>query len=260
VVLGLLLALDIHSRLYYCSTEGVQDDDDDTASEDGSDEGSEDEEEGDDESGSDEDTKHAAKATRKAKVDAGYEKVGMDVESSDESEGSDNDEEDEDDSYEEKVVDYSREKDLASKVLERVMASSKTLELDEAQPHKTVEIEGKQTVKGTKSPAKETKTIETTATVKEVKKSEATEPARKNKKVEPVAESSQEDGLKRTVFVRNLPLEAKVQDLRRQFSDFGEVKSFRLVLHPITKYARNEYSSHYFSRGYICGLHFFQQH
>jgi RNA recognition motif-containing protein len=163
------------------------------------------------------------------------------VESSDESEGSDNDEEDEDDSYEEKVVDYSREKDLASKVLERVMASSKALELDEAQPNKTVEIEGKQAVKGTKSPAKETKTIETTATVKEVKKSEATEPARKNKKVEPVAESSQEDGLKRTVFVRNLPLEAKVQDLRRQFSDFGEVKSFRLVLHPITKYALDEY-------------------
>jgi hypothetical protein len=259
VVLGLLLALDIHSRLYYCSTEGVQDDDDDTASEDGSDEGSEDEEEGDDESGSDEDTKHAAKATRKAKIDAG-QKAELDVESSDESEGSDNDEEDEDDSYEEKVVDYSREKDLASKVLERVMASSKTLELDEAQPHKTVEIEGKQTVKGTKSPAKETKTTETTATVKEVKKSESTESARKNKKVEPVAETSQEDGLKRTVFVRNLPLEAKVQDLRRQFSDFGEVKSFRLVLHPITKYARNEYSSHYFSRGYICGLHFFQQH
>ena len=243
MVLGLLLALDIQSlgsHVYPCSTEGVQDDDDDTASEDGSDEGSEEDEEDDDESGSDEDTKHAAKATRKAKVDAG-QKAELDVESGDEPEGSDNDEEDEDDSYEEKVVDYSREKDLASKVLERVMASSKALELDEAQPNKTVEIEGKQTVKGTKSPAKETKTIETSATVKEVKKSEATEPARKNKKVEPVAKTSQEDGLKRTVFVRNLPLEAKVQDLRRQFSDFGEVKSFRLVLHPITKYALDEY-------------------
>ncbi|KAG0563691.1 hypothetical protein KC19_8G051800 [Ceratodon purpureus] len=221
------------------SLEGIQDGDDETASEDESDEGSDDEEEDDFESESDEDTNHTAKATRKAKVDA---KAELDMESSDESDGSDNDEEDEDDSSEEKADTYLKEKDLANRVLQKVMAFSKALEHDEAQPNKTSDIEAKQTVKATK-------TIKTTATVKEVKKSEkevkksekevkkseVMEPARKNKTVEPVAETSQKDGLKRTVFVRNLPLEAKVQDLRRQFSDFGEVKSFRLVLHPITK-------------------------
>ena len=220
-----------------CSSlaEGIQDDDDDTTSEDEGDDGSEDEEQDVDESEDDEDTEHAVKATWKLKDDACQE-AEQDMESNDE--GSDNDE-DEDDSFEEKDVDYSREKDLASKVLEKVMASSKRL--DESQLNKTDQIGEKKiakpkvSVEGTKFSTKGATAVETTAAVKEVKKPKVRELARTNKTEEPVAETSLEDSLKKTVFVRNLPSEAKVPDLRRQFSDFGEVKSFRLVLHPTTK-------------------------
>jgi len=222
-------------------TEETRDDDDDTASEDESDEGSEEREEGD-ESESDEDTEFAVKATKKFKVDAlkpGKQIADLDMASSDD-EDEDEDDEDEDLS-EEKVVDFSREKELANRVFERVVASSKVQELDEALSDDVAEIEVKKvapkkvSAKDTKVPVKETKTSETKASVKEVKKPELAESSKKTKKSEPVAETSQEDSLNRTVFVRNLPLEAKVQDLRRQFSEFGEVKSFRLVLHPITK-------------------------
>jgi nucleolar protein 4 len=41
--------------------------------------------------------------------------------------------------------------------------------------------------------------------------------------------------MRRTVFIRNLPVDVNVLDMRRRFSAFGEVKSFRPVLHPITK-------------------------
>lgn len=231
------------------------DDDDDTASEDESDEGSEGEEDGDDGSESDEGSKHAANAPKKLRVDGDVLKLARrnadpDMESSDdEEEDEDEDDEDEEDSSEEKVVDYSREKDLANRVFEKVMASSKAQELDEAQPNNNVEIEVKQIAKQ-KFPAKDTKALEKESkageirgSAKKVKEPEVTEPAkapakepaRTSKKCEPVAGTSQADSLNRTVFVRNLPLEAKVQDLRRRFADFGEVKSFRLVLHPITK-------------------------
>ncbi|KAJ7543705.1 hypothetical protein O6H91_09G049400 [Diphasiastrum complanatum] len=41
--------------------------------------------------------------------------------------------------------------------------------------------------------------------------------------------------LQKTVFIRNLPLDANVTDLRKRFSAFGIVKSLRLVLHPMTR-------------------------
>jgi len=233
------------SHLYPTLTEATHDDDDDTASEDESDEGSEEEEEGDDGTQSDQDTEHAVNVTKKLKVDGDSLKsrrqsVDLDMGISDDEEvdeDEDEDDEDEEDSSEEKVVDYLREKELASRIFERVVASSKAQGLDEAQPDDKVEIAAKDKVpaKDTKSPVKETRTSEIKASAKEVKKPEVAVPSKKSEKGEPVAGTSQEDSLNRTVFVRNLPQEAKVQDLRRQFSDFGEVKSFRLVLHPITK-------------------------
>lgn len=235
------------SHIFPALTDAAQEDDDDTASEEESDEDSEEEEQGDDGSESDEDTEHAVNARKKLKVDADVLKsakqsAGLDLESSDDEDededDEDEDDEDEEDSSEEKVVDLSTEKELANRVLEKVLASAKA---EEAQPDNNLELEVKQIAKqkvlakDIKAPVKETKTSEIRGPVKEVKKPEIAEPSKKSKRDEPVVETSEEDSLTRTVFVRNLPLESKVPDLRRQFSEFGEVKSFRLVLHPITK-------------------------
>lgn len=218
--------------------EATEDDVDETASEDESDEGSEDgndeDSEDEDGSGSEEDVKHSPKVTKKMKVDSSNlkqssPKVDIDIESSDEEDvdDEDDDEGEESEKDKEQVIDFSEEKDLAKRILKKVTASSKTKEQDNVQLTDSLEIGGKQTAKQ-KSSAKETKPA-----VKETKTPKVADTVKNAKKVELAA--SQDDGLSRTVFVRNLPLEANVQDLRRQFSDFGEVKAFRLVLHPITK-------------------------
>lgn len=224
--------------MYSGLTEATEDDVDETASEDESDEGSEDgndeDSEDEDGSGSEEDVKHSPKVTKKMKVDSSNlkqssPKVDIDIESSDEEDEDDEDDDEGEESEKDKeqVIDFSEEKDLAKRILKKVTASSKTKEQDNVQLTDSLEIGGKQTAKQ-KSSAKETKPA-----VKETKTPKVADTVKNAKKVELAA--SQDDGLSRTVFVRNLPLEANVQDLRRQFSDFGEVKAFRLVLHPITK-------------------------
>lgn len=107
------------------------DDDDDIVSEDESDEGSEGEEDGDDGSEFDEGSKYVVNVFKKLRVDGDVLKlvrwnVDLDMESSDdEEEDEDEDDEDEEDLFEEKVVDYLREKDLVNRVFEKVMVLSK---------------------------------------------------------------------------------------------------------------------------------------
>ncbi|BBN17317.1 nucleolar protein 4 [Marchantia polymorpha subsp. ruderalis] len=61
-------------------------------------------------------------------------------------------------------------------------------------------------------------------------------PSKAKKAVEPAVSEKDEDQntFGRTVFIRNLPMDAKVPELRKMFSDFGVVKSLRMVLHPVT--------------------------
>ncbi|KAL3680177.1 hypothetical protein R1sor_023133 [Riccia sorocarpa] len=56
------------------------------------------------------------------------------------------------------------------------------------------------------------------------------------KAVDPAAsaENADDNPMERTLFIRNLPTDAEVRELRKLFSDFGVVKSFRMVLHPVT--------------------------
>lgn len=207
--------------------------DDDTASEDESEDGDEDEDKSDIEVA-------VEKAGKKLKPHMSSEKPLYQKESSDEEDNtsesdeeegiSESDEDDESDlnmSEVPSVPNASKvtEKDLMQRVLQKVVNSSKTQEIVETQPDVTPTSASQQ---GSKLAVKK----------KEILPSEViNESAKKLKRgVEEAAPTvSKEDSLKRTVFVRNLPLDAKVPDMRRQFSAFGEVKSFRMVLHPITK-------------------------
>ncbi|KAH9602356.1 hypothetical protein KSS87_020021 [Heliosperma pusillum] len=47
-----------------------------------------------------------------------------------------------------------------------------------------------------------------------------------------------EDDLPRTIFINNLPFDCDPEELKQRFSSFGEVQSFVLVLHPLTKRPR----------------------
>ncbi|XP_024539975.1 RNA-binding protein 28 [Selaginella moellendorffii] len=115
---------------------------------------------------------------------------------SDEEEDEEDEEDDEeDDEEEEKPLD---EKNLVSKVLSKVVTEpGKAKDGDEDR----------------KSPM---------AASREVKKPLAAKPP-------------EENSMERTLFVRNLPPDAKVHDLKKKFSEFGDVTSLRLVLHPATK-------------------------
>lgn len=210
-------------------------DDDDTASEDESEDDSED----GDEDKSDIEVA-VEKAGKKLKPHMSSEKPLYQKESSDEEDNtsesdeeegvSESDEDDESDlnmSEVPSVPNASKvtEKDLMQRVLQKVVNSSKTQETVETQPDVNPTSASQQ---GSKLAVNK----------KEILPSEViNESAKKLKRgVEEAAPTvSKEDSLKRTVFVRNLPLDAKVPDMRRQFSAFGEVKSFRMVLHPITK-------------------------
>ncbi|KAL2612899.1 hypothetical protein R1flu_024591 [Riccia fluitans] len=49
-----------------------------------------------------------------------------------------------------------------------------------------------------------------------------------------LAKDADDNAIGRTLFIRNLPMDAESRELRKLFSDFGVVKSFRMVLHPVT--------------------------
>lgn len=53
-----------------------------------------------------------------------------------------------------------------------------------------------------------------------------------------IAHADDSKSIERTVFIRNLPSDVNVEEMREKFSVFGDVKSARLVLHPVTKYAK----------------------
>ena len=206
-------------------------DDDDTASED--------ESEDEDEDNSDIEVA-VEKAGKKLKPHMSSEKPLYQKESSDEEDNtsesdeeegiSESDEDDESDlnmSEEPSAPNASKvtEKDLMQRVLQKVVNSSKTQETVETQPDINPTSASPQ---GSKLTVKKKEMLPS-----EVIKESAKKFNRLAEEAMPTV--SKEDSLKRTVFVRNLPLDAKVPDMHRQFSAFGEVKSFRLVLHPITK-------------------------
>ncbi|XP_010254678.1 PREDICTED: RNA-binding protein 28 isoform X2 [Nelumbo nucifera] len=62
----------------------------------------------------------------------------------------------------------------------------------------------------------------------------------KSSKVETVAlgRVDSEDDLQRTIFISNLPFDVDIEDVKKRFSAFGEVKSFVPVLHQVTKRPR----------------------
>ncbi|KAG6540867.1 hypothetical protein Mapa_017741 [Marchantia paleacea] len=125
-------------------------------------------------------------------------------------------------------MDRSEEMDMMKKILNKVVSST----LQEIDPPTLGDDEGEEEEEMTPVSSK----------VKSAHK-EAVEPVEANgrssiakKAVEPVVLEKDEDQntFGRTVFIRNLPLDAKVPELRKMFSDFGVVKSLRMVLHPVT--------------------------
>lgn len=154
-----------------------------------------------------------------------FRKEDSDLEEEDESE-SDKSMSEDDDRSPVQSVDAAKEKELLKRILDKVVKSSKEEEVTANE------------ATGDTDSLDQRQTKEAVVLRKNSRAPEVT--GQSDKKFEKRGgESSQpyskEDSLKRTVFVRNLPLDAKVQDMRRRFSAFGEVKSFRMVLHPSTK-------------------------
>lgn len=125
---------------------------------------------------------------------------------------------------EEEVVptkfDFDEEAVIARKVLKNVITSS---------------------AKGT-LPLNFDKTIDVlkNASCESVKASDMTEPEKSSKsKLLYFSPTEAEDDLQRTIFISNLPFDIDKEEVKQQFSKFGEVQSFVPVLHRVTKYVFN---------------------
>jgi len=57
-----------------------------------------------------------------------------------------------------------------------------------------------------------------------------------NAKLKNLEVAEEEDDLRRTIFISNLPFDCDNEEVKQRFSVFGEVESFFPVLHQITKY------------------------
>lgn len=67
-------------------------------------------------------------------------------------------------------------------------------------------------------------------------------------------QTDEEDDLKRTVFIGNLPFDIDNEEVKQRFSGFGEVLSFVPVLHQVTKYGL--YFFYLFTNMSLCSFFF----
>jgi nucleolar protein 4 len=157
---------------------------------------------------------------------------GSDEGQEDDSVGSDaksNESLSEDDENDTHAIDSAQERDLLKRVLNKVVVSGKDVLVNTTEVNNVDASYGqeKQQQQG------EHKTVQKK---KEAKPSKLPEQQTGKEMSTDIATADfKESAMRRTVFIRNLPVDVNVLDMRRRFSAFGEVKSFRPVLHPITK-------------------------
>lgn len=135
----------------------------------------------------------------------------------------------EDDENDTHAIDSAQERDLLKRVLNKVVVSGKDVLVNTTEVNNVDASDGqeKQQQQG------EDKTVKKK---KEARPSKLPEQQTgKETSTDIATVDFKESAMRRTVFIRNLPVDVNVLDMRRRFSAFGEVKSFRPVLHPITK-------------------------
>ncbi|CAN5962734.1 unnamed protein product [Sphagnum jensenii] len=135
----------------------------------------------------------------------------------------------EDDENDTHAIDSAQERDLLKRVLNKVVVSGKDVLVNTTEVNNVDASDGqeKQQQQG------EDKTVRKK---KEARPSKLPEQQTAKEMSTDIATADfKELAMRRTVFIRNLPVDVNVLDMRRRFSAFGEVKSFRPVLHPITK-------------------------
>lgn len=157
---------------------------------------------------------------------------GSDEGQEDDSVGSDvksNESLSEDDENDTHAIDSAQERDLLKRVLNKVVVSGKDVLVN------TTEVNNVDASYGQDKQRQQGEHI-TVQKKKEAKPSKLPEQQTGKETSTDIATADfKESAMRRTVFIRNLPVDVNVLDMRRRFSAFGEVKSFRPVLHPITK-------------------------
>lgn len=138
-----------------------------------------------------------------------------------ESESSSEDSEKEDISSE---VDFEGETEIARKVLETLISSS----AKEALPSLT---DGNPPSKVNKEPD-----FDSSKKSSDMSDKVSNEPGKLSESKTSILKQTDEEDLKRTVYIGNLPFDIDNEEVKQRFSGFGEVLSFVPVLHQVTKY------------------------
>nr|GEW22314.1 RNA-binding protein 28 [Tanacetum cinerariifolium] len=119
-------------------------------------------------------------------------------------------------------VNFDEEADVAKKVLNNFLSSVK---------NDSVPVQRKQDDETVKT---QTKISDGPTDAQHVSKPESL-PKPDNIKSKPV---ETEEEMQRTLFISNLPFDITSEEVKQRFAGFGEIQSFFLVLHPITKRPR----------------------
>ncbi|GJV93207.1 RNA-binding protein 28, partial [Tanacetum coccineum] len=119
-------------------------------------------------------------------------------------------------------VNFDEEADVAKKVLNNFLSSVK---------NDPVPVQRKQDDETVKT---QTKISDGSTDAQHVSKPESL-PKPDNIKSKPV---ETEEEMQRTLFISNLPFDITSEEVKQRFAGFGEIQSFFLVLHPITKRPR----------------------
>lgn len=121
-------------------------------------------------------------------------------------------------------VNFEGEAEMARKVLENLISSS----AKEALPSP---IDGNPPSKVNKEPD-----FDSSKKSSDVSDKVSNEPGKLNESKTSILKQTDEDDLKRTVYIGNLPFDIDNEEVKQRFSGFGEVLSFVPVLHQVTKY------------------------
>lgn len=120
-------------------------------------------------------------------------------------------------------VNFEGEAEMARKVLENLISSS----AKEALPSP---IDGNPPSKVNKEPD-----FDSSKKSSDVSDKVSNEPGKLNESKTSILKQTDEDDLKRTVYIGNLPFDIDNEEVKQRFSGFGEVLSFVPVLHQVTK-------------------------
>ncbi|KAL5790992.1 hypothetical protein ACOSQ2_005880 [Xanthoceras sorbifolium] len=129
-------------------------------------------------------------------------------------------------------VDFDEEADIARKVLKKFTLPSSgsfpSVSDDSALPNSNKEQDSDETVN-----------VENKLSNESEKVFDVSEPEKSSKsKSTALKQTEGEDDLQRQIFISNLPFDIENEEVKQRFAEFGEVQSFVLVLHQVTKRPR----------------------